>query len=74
MSTFKLAWERFRHNAKILGDIQGHIAAGIFYYTVMIPFGLLARLTSDPLRLKPGSGWVEREPVDSQLEAAQRQG
>lgn len=74
MSIFQLAWERFRQNAKILGDIQGHIAAGVFYFTIMIPFGLIARASSDPLKLKGSPGWTERHPVDNDLEAARRQG
>lgn len=76
VSIFKLAWERFRLNAKGLGDIQGHIAAGVFYFTVMIPFGLITRFNADPLRIKPTTpaGWVNRDPVLHDMESAKRQG
>lgn len=74
MSILQLAWEQFRRNARILGDIQGHIAAGLFYFTIMLPFGLIARASGDLLRLKGAPGWVERQPVASDLDAARRQG
>lgn len=74
MSILQLAWEQFRCNARMLGDIQGHIAAGVFYFTVMLPFGLIARAAGDPLRLKGAPGWMKRQPVENDLEAARRQG
>jgi hypothetical protein len=74
VSILQLAWEQFRRNARILGDIQGHIAAGVFYFTIMLPFGLIARASGDPLRLKGAPGWMNRPPVDHDLEAARRQG
>ncbi|NDJ62714.1 MAG: hypothetical protein GYB67_16445 [Chloroflexi bacterium] len=47
----------------------------LFYFTVLVPFGIGARLFSDPLRQRVSApAWIEREPVDNQLEAAKRQG
>jgi len=74
VSILQLAWERFRQNAQILGDIQGHIAAGVFYFTIMLPFGLIARFSGDPLKLKGAPAWTERHPVANDLESAKRQG
>ena len=70
-----LAWDRFKIIAAIIGDVQGRLIATLFYFTVLVPFGLASRVFSDPLHLKPTTTtWVERAPVPEQLEAAQRQG
>ena len=70
-----LAWERFKIIAAIIGDVQGRMIATLFYFTVLVPFGLASRVFSDPLHLKPPTtAWIDRAPVPEQLEAAQRQG
>lgn len=75
VNLFKTAWERYKLFGKILGDFQGRAFAMLFYFTVMIPFGLGTRLFSDPLHLKVKEPiWLEREPVGSTLQDARRQG
>ncbi len=71
------AWKRFNLIAAIIGDVQGRSIATLFYYTIFLPFAVMSRLFSDPLRLKidPTSRtWVERTPVPTDLESAKRQG
>ncbi|MDL1899254.1 hypothetical protein FBR02_00610 [Anaerolineae bacterium CFX9] len=71
----QLAWKRFRKVSEIYGDYQGRAIATIFYFTIVAPFALFSRFRTDPLLLKPTTpAWLEREPVDNQLEAARRQG
>ncbi|MFQ3565874.1 MAG: hypothetical protein SNJ59_02635 [Aggregatilineales bacterium] len=71
----RLAWERFSIVAAIVGDYQGRFITNVFFYTILPPFGIGARLFSDPLgRKRSQPSWLEREPVDNQLEAAKRQG
>ncbi len=71
----RLAWERFGIVAAIVGDYQGRFITILFFYTILLPFGIGARLFSDPLgRKRSQQSWLEREPVDNQLEAAKRQG
>ena len=70
-----LSWGRFKIIAAIIGDVQGRLIATLFYFTILVPFGLASRMFSDPLHLKEtNAAWVEREPVPEALEAAQRQG
>lgn len=71
---FRLAYARWRLFGEILGDFQGRFIALLFYVTIMIPFGLGARLFGDMLALKQPTQWVERPPAGTTLEEAQRQG
>lgn len=77
-STLRLAWDRFNLIASVIGDVQGRIIAVGFYFTILVPFGLISRLTGDPLRLRSESSapmaWLEREPVPEDLDSARRQG
>ncbi|NJL93561.1 MAG: hypothetical protein HC915_07435 [Anaerolineae bacterium] len=71
---FKVARARFSVFNQILIDVQAWGFSQVFYYTIMVPFGLGVRLLGDPLSLKNGAHWREREPVGTTLEDAQRQG
>lgn len=70
----RLMWARFKVIGRVVGDVQGRTIVTIFYYTILAPFAIGARLTSDPLRLRGASAWLEREPVDNRLEGARQQG
>jgi hypothetical protein len=70
----RLMWARFKIISATAGDAQGRIIVTAFYYTVLAPFAIGTRLTSDPLRLRTTEGWLARAPVDSRLEDARRQG
>ncbi|MCC6805741.1 MAG: hypothetical protein IT319_22860 [Anaerolineae bacterium] len=71
-----LAWDRFTIIAGIVGDFQGRVIVSLFYFTILIPFGLGARLFSDSLRLRAENtpGWLDRPPVQNTLDDARRQG
>ena len=70
-----LAWDRFKVIVGIVGDVQGRAIVTLFYFTVMIPFGLGARLLGDALRVKSAPDkWLDRPPVQNGLEEARRQG
>lgn len=72
---FRLAWDRFGVIASVIADVQSWLIVTVFYYTILVPFGLAARFMSDPLRMKePESGWLEREPVPQDIDSARGQG
>ena len=72
---FNLAWERYKLLGDILVDFQGRAMAILFYFTIMIPFGMGARLFGDPLDIKDRTpSWRDREPIPTTLEEARRQG
>ncbi|NJO84790.1 MAG: hypothetical protein HC828_19835 [Blastochloris sp.] len=73
----KLAWARFSVIAAVVGDVQGRIIATLFYFVIVLPFGLISRATSDPLRRRADQmtpTWLEREPVSTTLDDARLQG
>lgn len=43
------AWKRLGHK---IGNFQARVILTIFYAVLMFPFGIAARLFSDPLRIK----------------------
>lgn len=72
-----IAWDRLRVIAAIVGDVQGRFIALLFYFTILVPFGIGSRLLSDPLRLRINreqSTWLNREPIPTDLNAAKQQG
>jgi hypothetical protein len=70
----QLAWKRLLVITAVIGDVQGRLIASLFYYTILVPFGIGTRLFSDPLRRDGPSQWLDREPVSATLEDAKKQG
>lgn len=72
LQKFWKAWQRF---GKFIGNIVGRVILSIFYFTVLLPFGLGATLFGDLLGLKKKStaNWETRESPPATLEEAQRQ-
>ena len=69
-------WSRWRELSQKSANVQARVLLTIFYFTVMLPFGVVFGLFKDPLRIKTrpsGSYWVERKPGASTLTEAQRQ-
>lgn len=77
MKIARFAWDRLLVITSVIGDVQGRIIALLFYFTVLVPFGLGSRLASDPLQRKAtqsGSTWLPREGVPNSIDRARRQG
>jgi hypothetical protein len=69
-------WSRWRELSQKAADVQARVLLTVFYFTMMLPFGVVFGLFKDPLRIKSrpsGSYWVERKPVSETLADAQRQ-
>jgi len=71
---WELVWSRFKIIAGIIGDVEASIIAIGFYYTILVPFGLLARFSGKTLKQKDKVEWLERPLVPSDLDSAKRQG
>ncbi len=73
-----IAWKRFKIIRDIMADLVSRTAVTIFYVTILVPFGIISRVFTDPLRrhLTQASStyWVEREPVRNDLDGARKQG
>src|SRR5262249_20110366 len=67
---------RLRDALACIGSFEAGILLSIFYFVVMMPFGLFVRATRDPLRLrkpKEESFWVDREVRDADLDSLRSQ-
>ena len=74
---FRRLWERWKRFAQDMGNYQGRLLMGFFYFIIVTPFGLGARLSSDALHLRPpqsDSSWQEKEALAHTLEESRRQG
>lgn len=80
-----IAWHRFTIIQDVVSDANARIIAVLFYFTILMPFGIVYTLVGDPLRNKMVSGadgkpkhaglaWFEREPVPSDHDYARQQG
>ena len=62
---------------RAIGDFQARLLLTVFYFTLVLPFALLARWVIDPLRLRhqppANSAWLERQVHPTDLSSAQRQ-
>lgn len=69
------AWRRFQRFGQLVGDFIGRLILTLFYFTLLMPFGLGVRLFTDPLNLKPDvhSGWRKHGSSDRELDEGRRQ-
>ena len=71
----EIAWHRFSVNSSIIADGNGRFIATLFYFTVLVPFGLLSALAMDPLDVKKAEArWHKREAAPADIESAREQG
>lgn len=74
---FKRAWQWWQAFSLRMGNTQGRLLMGFFYFLVVTSFALIVRLFSDPLTHKNSpsqSNWHSKEALDRTIETAQEQG
>lgn len=58
---FKRLWERWKKIAHVIGNFQARLLLTLLYIILVLPFGLLVRLFSDPMRIrKLPQHWLDR--------------
>ncbi len=72
LKKFWSGWKRFGH---FMGDMLARVVLTVFYFTILLPFGLLTSLFGDPLNIRSKSkpNWLKRETGDRSLAEARRQ-
>lgn len=74
MDTLKRFWKQWLAFSRKIGDLVGRVAMTLFYFTLMLPFGIGVRLFSDPLNIKSAEPrWQTSEADDQTLEGAHKQ-
>ncbi|HXJ95793.1 MAG TPA: hypothetical protein VMT20_23380 [Terriglobia bacterium] len=67
-------WKVWPGLAKGIGNFQARFFLTIIYAIVILPFGVLARLLADPLRIKKRpSAWIEHSQENMDIQWAKRQ-
>jgi hypothetical protein len=74
MTVLKKFWEGWKRIGTFIGDLIGRLILTLFYFTLVLPFGLVMRLVRDPLSLKKSDppSWQGREKDEASLDAARR--
>lgn len=69
-------WHNWKAFGQFLGDWLARVVLTIFYFTILVPFGLGVRLFADPLQIKelPKPCWRPRTTGDQKIEDVLRQG
>jgi hypothetical protein len=70
----KRAWQAWKRIAHKIGNFQARVLLTIFYGVLVLPFGLAARLFSDPLRIKKRpTSWLDHPNETCDLRWARKQ-
>jgi hypothetical protein len=71
----RTAWDRFQIIGQANGDYIARFVTFVMYFTLLIPFALIARYLVDPLEMRKAARahWRARKPVGVTLEDARSQ-
>ena len=74
MQFLRKVWQTWKRIGQFIGDLVGRVVLSVFYFTLVMPFGLGVRFFGDPLAMRPVDRpkWVERETHDLTLEDSRR--
>ncbi len=74
MVLLRKVWETWKKVGRFIGDVIGRVVLTVFYFTLLLPYGVGMRLFGDPLAIRPGRPvrWVERTTRDLTLKDARR--
>lgn len=69
------AWQLWRRFGHALGDAVARVLMTVFYFTVIVPFALIAKIYRDPLGEERPTDtlWLTHAEPVTDLDAARRQ-
>ena len=72
---FRRVWDHWKHVGHAVGVVQTRFFMLVIYAVVVVPTGLLMRLSRDPLHLHEpkGGNWTEARQTERTVESARRQ-
>ena len=72
---FRRIYDRWRRAAHAVGIVQTRVIMMVIYLTVVVPTGMLMRMSRDPLHLQPptGTNWLPAQQTERSVETARRQ-
>ena len=70
----KYLWEAWKDIARKIGTFQARVLLTILYGVLVLPFGLMVRWFSDPLRIKKRpTHWLDYTDAANDMQWAKRQ-
>jgi hypothetical protein len=70
----KAVWEAWKRLAHKIGNFQARVLLTVLYAIVVLPFGLIVRLFSDPLRIRNRpTKWIDHPPEVHDITWAHKQ-
>ncbi len=74
MKYLRKFWEGWKKFGQFMGDFIGRLVLTVFYFTIMLPFGVIVALFSDRLDTKrfTSPAWLDRKTNDLTLEDGRR--
>jgi hypothetical protein len=71
---WRRAWRAWTKIAHRIGNFQARVLLTIFYFVLVLPFGIAVRLFGDPLRFKHlPNQWLDHPNDSYDLEWAKKQ-
>jgi hypothetical protein len=73
---FSTVWKYWKKFGEFLGNVIGRAFLMLFYFTIVLPFGLATRLFGDPLDIRDKQKiptWRERTSPEPTIEASRNQ-
>lgn len=75
MRTLKRIWQSWKKIAHKIGDFQARVLLTVIYALLILPFGLIIRFFSDPLRIRHRpTSWLHHPDQTTDMPWAKRQG
>ena len=72
--TLKYLWEAWKVVARGIGYFQARVLLTVLYAVLVLPFGVIVRLFSDPLRIKKRpTRWLEHPDEANDMQWAGKQ-
>jgi hypothetical protein len=74
MTILRKFWTSWKRVGGFIGDFFGRLILTLFYFTLVLPFGLMMRIFRDPLSLRRNEppSWQARDDDDTTLDSARR--
>lgn len=74
LQKLKALWEGWKRIAHIIGNFQARVLLTVLYAILVLPFGVIVRLFSDPLRIKQRPAqWIDHPQEAQDMSWAHKQ-
>jgi hypothetical protein len=71
----KRLWGTWKQIASVIGTFLARVVLTVVYAAIILPFGLITRLSSDLLRTKKRpTSWHDYPPVSNEVKRARHKG